>query len=434
MQGNIEYKLKLTDISPARFARLVTQLKWRLLEGGGQAYYELGVADSGALIGLSRADLEQSLETLEMMAGEIGASVIVVKEIEVPPAMVVLADKVSAYIDPETGEWTEKMHNKRHRASQAADSDSASTPNSVEEADTDDLTDSDETCSAIATPDFPSEQGSVVNTLLTYVHRFATSNPNRPVTQSSPSIYPIDDDLALFSMEPEPSLDDPDTEEEELMLDALVDVPALSLDIEITPVYKPRPVRKRASPASGPVTAIARPPRRAHKHKHKKQQQPWHTLPSLTSNTAVFETVALAASQEDKALQKRLARDKRREEKRTMMAPLVESGAAAIAGPLDALPRRIEAAVADDPVSAIVDELHALHVEVQSANAVVLDPDMPIDKHSALGAANVAELLTSSTVGHVKTLADAKEPRLIVEAMVVRKLSLEEGFLDLDRL
>ncbi|KAG6888049.1 hypothetical protein C0995_010910 [Termitomyces sp. Mi166 len=81
-EGNVEYKLQLLSPSPARFARLVTQLKWRLLEGGGQAYYELGVADSGALVGLPRAELEQSLETLEMMAGEIGASVIVVKEIE----------------------------------------------------------------------------------------------------------------------------------------------------------------------------------------------------------------------------------------------------------------------------------------------------------------------------------------------------------------
>ncbi|KAG6815649.1 hypothetical protein H0H87_012661 [Tephrocybe sp. NHM501043] len=89
--GNVEYKLQLLSPSPARFARLVTQLKWRLLEGGGQAYYELGVADSGALVGLPRAELEQSLETLEMMAGEIGASVIVVKEIEVPAAMAGLA-------------------------------------------------------------------------------------------------------------------------------------------------------------------------------------------------------------------------------------------------------------------------------------------------------------------------------------------------------
>ncbi|KIM72461.1 hypothetical protein PILCRDRAFT_93457 [Piloderma croceum F 1598] len=86
-QGNIEYKLQLLSPSPARFARLVTQLKWRLLEGGGQAYYELGVADSGALVGLRRSELERTLETLECMAGEIGASVIVVREIEVPKGM-----------------------------------------------------------------------------------------------------------------------------------------------------------------------------------------------------------------------------------------------------------------------------------------------------------------------------------------------------------
>ncbi|EJD08001.1 uncharacterized protein FOMMEDRAFT_144140 [Fomitiporia mediterranea MF3/22] len=87
-EGNIEYKLRLLNPSMERFTRLVTQLKWRLLEGGGQAYYELGVADSGQLVGLSRTHLEQSLQTLEEMAGEIGASVIVVKEIEVPPAVV----------------------------------------------------------------------------------------------------------------------------------------------------------------------------------------------------------------------------------------------------------------------------------------------------------------------------------------------------------
>ncbi|KIJ39507.1 hypothetical protein M422DRAFT_32747 [Sphaerobolus stellatus SS14] len=86
--GNVEYKLRLINPSQERFTRLVTQMKWRLLEGGGQAYYELGVADSGQLIGLSRRDLEQSLETLEMMAGEIGASVIIVKEIEIPAALV----------------------------------------------------------------------------------------------------------------------------------------------------------------------------------------------------------------------------------------------------------------------------------------------------------------------------------------------------------
>lgn len=58
-------------------------MKWRLLEGGGQAIYELGVADSGVLVGLSPSDLRASLKTLRAMAAEIGARVVIAKEIEV---------------------------------------------------------------------------------------------------------------------------------------------------------------------------------------------------------------------------------------------------------------------------------------------------------------------------------------------------------------
>ena len=61
-------------------------MKWRLLEGGGQAIYELGVADSGALVGLAPDDLRASLDTLRAMAAEIGAHVTIAKEIEVTVA------------------------------------------------------------------------------------------------------------------------------------------------------------------------------------------------------------------------------------------------------------------------------------------------------------------------------------------------------------
>ncbi|PAV24152.1 GTP binding 2 [Pyrrhoderma noxium] len=86
-EGNVEYKLRLLNPTTERFTRLVTQLNWRLHEGGGQAYYELGVADSGQLVGLTKEHLDQSLQTLDEMAGEIGASVIVVKEIELPATL-----------------------------------------------------------------------------------------------------------------------------------------------------------------------------------------------------------------------------------------------------------------------------------------------------------------------------------------------------------
>ena len=59
-----------------------------------------------------------------MMAGEIGASVIVVKEIEVPPTIAALADKDSGYTDPDTGEWTRKMRRRPPLAGGVLSSDS----------------------------------------------------------------------------------------------------------------------------------------------------------------------------------------------------------------------------------------------------------------------------------------------------------------------
>jgi len=46
----------------------VTQLKWRLQEGQGEAIYQIGVEDSGLLAGLSSAEMRASLDTLQTMA------------------------------------------------------------------------------------------------------------------------------------------------------------------------------------------------------------------------------------------------------------------------------------------------------------------------------------------------------------------------------
>lgn len=77
--GNIEYKLKLIDPSSLRFEHLVTQMKWRLREGHGEAVYEIGVADSGHLHGLSDADMASSLDTLRRMAHKLGASTTILR-------------------------------------------------------------------------------------------------------------------------------------------------------------------------------------------------------------------------------------------------------------------------------------------------------------------------------------------------------------------
>ncbi len=66
--------------SPERFEHLVTQLKWRLAEGHGEAMYEIGVSDKGELIGLPEQDLKTSIDTLTKMGKELFAEISTVRE------------------------------------------------------------------------------------------------------------------------------------------------------------------------------------------------------------------------------------------------------------------------------------------------------------------------------------------------------------------
>ena len=58
----------------------MTQLKWRLQEGLGEAIYEIGVEDNGLLAGLTREDLNMSLDTLKRMASKLGSETTVLRE------------------------------------------------------------------------------------------------------------------------------------------------------------------------------------------------------------------------------------------------------------------------------------------------------------------------------------------------------------------
>ncbi|CAG0924554.1 unnamed protein product, partial [Notodromas monacha] len=78
--GNVEYKLKLLNPTRVRFEHLVTQMKWRLREGQGEAIYEIGVEDNGTLSGLGEHELETSLDTLSLMASRLGATVKVLRQ------------------------------------------------------------------------------------------------------------------------------------------------------------------------------------------------------------------------------------------------------------------------------------------------------------------------------------------------------------------
>ncbi|KFD71695.1 hypothetical protein M514_04256 [Trichuris suis] len=78
--GNVEYKLKLVNPSPARLQHLISQMKWRLREGHGEAVYEIGVQDNGICRGLTKYEFDSSVNTLKRMAAELNASVTLLRE------------------------------------------------------------------------------------------------------------------------------------------------------------------------------------------------------------------------------------------------------------------------------------------------------------------------------------------------------------------
>ena len=80
--GNIEYKLKLCDVNVQRIQELTTQMKFRLGEGHGECYYEIGVEDNGYTLGISQEELEISLSVINTIANNLGCKAKVTKLIQ----------------------------------------------------------------------------------------------------------------------------------------------------------------------------------------------------------------------------------------------------------------------------------------------------------------------------------------------------------------
>ena len=80
--GNIEYKLKLVDSSSERVQHLATQMKFRLEEGSGEAFYKIGYEDNGTPNGLNKEDFFLTLSTLCYISRQIKIEIIVLKVLE----------------------------------------------------------------------------------------------------------------------------------------------------------------------------------------------------------------------------------------------------------------------------------------------------------------------------------------------------------------
>lgn len=72
-EGYREYKLKLLNVESKRIKHLVTQMKFRIMEGGGEAIYEIGVADDGTPEGLEEHEMNETLDNIRYMARQLKA-------------------------------------------------------------------------------------------------------------------------------------------------------------------------------------------------------------------------------------------------------------------------------------------------------------------------------------------------------------------------
>jgi len=78
--GNIEYKRELLNLDDETFNRRITQMKYRVYEGLGEALYFIGVADNGDLLGLNDEEYKISVENLKKIADKVDCTVILISE------------------------------------------------------------------------------------------------------------------------------------------------------------------------------------------------------------------------------------------------------------------------------------------------------------------------------------------------------------------
>ena len=80
--GNVEYKLKLCDVTLERIIELTSQINFRLGEGNGECFYVIGVEDNGNDLGISKEELEISLSVINTIAINSGCTVKDIKLIQ----------------------------------------------------------------------------------------------------------------------------------------------------------------------------------------------------------------------------------------------------------------------------------------------------------------------------------------------------------------
>ena len=66
-EGNIEYKYKLINLNEETLCKRTTQMRFRINEGGGEAFYYIGVMDDGTPLGLTQSEYVESVNNLNII-------------------------------------------------------------------------------------------------------------------------------------------------------------------------------------------------------------------------------------------------------------------------------------------------------------------------------------------------------------------------------
>ena len=73
--GKIEYKWLLTNLTNERINHLVSQMKFRLQEGNGECFYEIGLKDNGFPEGITEEEFNETHNNLIKISEQCNASV-----------------------------------------------------------------------------------------------------------------------------------------------------------------------------------------------------------------------------------------------------------------------------------------------------------------------------------------------------------------------
>jgi len=78
--GNIEYKRELINLDEEKLNKRITQMKYRMYEGSGEAFYLIGVSDDGIILGLNESEYNESISNLEKISKRIDCYIIKISE------------------------------------------------------------------------------------------------------------------------------------------------------------------------------------------------------------------------------------------------------------------------------------------------------------------------------------------------------------------